>query len=82
MILLYLILVAQFRSFIDPAVILFAQPPGIIGVLITLVLTERPKVYVVDIMCPPQRQRSHIRSATDLLSELMQRKVVLRLRLC
>jgi len=38
-ILLYLILVAQFRSFIDPAIILLALPPGIIGVLMTLVLT-------------------------------------------
>jgi multidrug efflux pump subunit AcrB len=38
-ILLYLILVAQFRSFIDPAIILLALPPGITGVLITLVLT-------------------------------------------
>jgi multidrug efflux pump subunit AcrB len=38
-ILLYLILVAQFQSFIDPAIILLALPPGIIGVLVTLVLT-------------------------------------------
>jgi multidrug efflux pump subunit AcrB len=38
-ILLYLILVAQFRSFVDPAIILLALPPGIIGVLVTLVLT-------------------------------------------
>ena len=38
-ILLYLILVAQFRSFIDPAIILLALPPGISGVLLTLVLT-------------------------------------------
>jgi multidrug efflux pump subunit AcrB len=38
-ILLYLILVAQFRSFIDPLIILLALPPGIIGVLVTLVLT-------------------------------------------
>jgi multidrug efflux pump subunit AcrB len=39
LILLYLVLVAQFRSFIDPAIILLALPPGIIGVLVTLVLT-------------------------------------------
>jgi multidrug efflux pump subunit AcrB len=38
-VLLYLILVAQFRSFIDPAVILLALPPAISGVLLTLVLT-------------------------------------------
>ena len=38
-ILLYLILLAQFRSFIDPLIILLALPPGIIGVLVTLVLT-------------------------------------------
>ena len=38
-VLLYLILVAQFRSFIDPSIILLALPPGISGVLITLVLT-------------------------------------------
>lgn len=36
-VLLYLILVAQFRSFIDPFVILLALPPGISGVLIALV---------------------------------------------
>ena len=38
-VLLYLILVAQFRSFMDPFVILLALPPGICGVLVTLVLT-------------------------------------------
>ncbi|HEY7391384.1 MAG TPA: efflux RND transporter permease subunit, partial [Bryobacteraceae bacterium] len=38
-VLLYLILVAQFRSFIDPFIILLALPPGISGVLLTLVLT-------------------------------------------
>lgn len=38
-VLLYLILVAQFRSFVDPAVILLALPPGISGVLLMLVLT-------------------------------------------
>jgi multidrug efflux pump subunit AcrB len=38
-VLLYLILVAQFRSFADPAVILLALPPGISGVLIVLVVT-------------------------------------------
>src|SRR5215218_6882965 len=38
--LLYLILVAQFRSFVDPFVILLALPPGITGVLLTLWLTD------------------------------------------
>jgi multidrug efflux pump subunit AcrB len=35
-ILLYLILVAQFRSFIDPFIILIAVPPAITGVMLTL----------------------------------------------
>jgi multidrug efflux pump subunit AcrB len=38
-VLLYLILVAQFRSFIDPFIILIAVPPGLMGVLATLYLT-------------------------------------------
>ncbi len=38
-VLLYLILVAQFRSFADPAIILLALPPGISGVLLMLVWT-------------------------------------------
>jgi multidrug efflux pump subunit AcrB len=37
--LLYLILVAQFRSYIDPFIILLALPPGITGVLIALTTT-------------------------------------------
>jgi len=36
--LLYLILVAQFRSFMDPFIILLALPPGITGVIIALLL--------------------------------------------
>ena len=36
--LLYLILVAQFRSFTDPFIILLALPPGITGVIVTLLL--------------------------------------------
>jgi len=36
--LLYLILVAQFRSLLDPFIILLALPPGITGVLIALLL--------------------------------------------
>ncbi len=39
-VLLYLILVAQFRSFIDPFIILLALPPGITGVLIALTATN------------------------------------------
>lgn len=38
-VLLYLILVAQFRSVIDPFIILLALPPGLTGVLLTLWLT-------------------------------------------
>jgi multidrug efflux pump subunit AcrB len=38
-VLLYLILVAQFRSFVDPFIILIALPPGIAGVILTLLLT-------------------------------------------
>ena len=38
-VLLYLILVAQFRSFTDPFLILLALPPAISGVLIALVTT-------------------------------------------
>ncbi len=37
--LLYLILVAQFRSFLDPFIILLALPPGIVGVMLTLTTT-------------------------------------------
>jgi multidrug efflux pump subunit AcrB len=39
LVLLYLILVAQFRSFIDPVLILLAVPPGVTGVLVALYLT-------------------------------------------
>ncbi len=38
-VLLYLILVAQFKSFMDPLIILLAVPPGLTGVLLTLWLT-------------------------------------------
>ncbi|MDE3017276.1 MAG: efflux RND transporter permease subunit, partial [Pseudomonadota bacterium] len=37
--LVYLVLVAQFKSFIDPFIILLAVPPGLTGVLITLFIT-------------------------------------------
>jgi len=37
--LVYLILVAQFRSFVDPFLIMLAVPPGIIGVILILVIT-------------------------------------------
>jgi multidrug efflux pump subunit AcrB len=37
--LVYLILMAQFRSFIDPFIILMAIPPGLVGVALILVLT-------------------------------------------
>ncbi len=39
-VLLYLILVAQFRSFVDPFLILLAVPPGLMGVLFTLAGTD------------------------------------------
>lgn len=39
LVLLYLILVAQFRSVTDPMLILLAVPPGITGVLLALYLT-------------------------------------------
>jgi multidrug efflux pump subunit AcrB len=35
-VLVYLVLVAQFKSFLDPAIILLAVPPGLTGVLIML----------------------------------------------
>jgi multidrug efflux pump subunit AcrB len=37
--LVYLILVAQFSSFVDPFLIVLAVPTGLIGVILTLVLT-------------------------------------------
>jgi len=37
--LVYLILVAQFQSFLDPFIILFAIPPGLAGVLFILLFT-------------------------------------------
>lgn len=39
-VLVYLILMAQFASFIDPFIILMAIPPGLSGVLIILLLTQ------------------------------------------
>lgn len=38
-ILVYLVLVAQFRSFVDPFIIMFAVPMGLIGVLVMLFFT-------------------------------------------
>ena len=37
--LVYLILMAQFTSFIDPLIILMAIPPGLLGVVVILILT-------------------------------------------
>jgi multidrug efflux pump subunit AcrB len=48
-ILVYLILVAQFRSFKDPFLILLAVPPGLTGVLLILYLTGTP-VNVMSLM--------------------------------
>lgn len=39
LVLLYLVLVAQFRSFTEPFLILLAVPPGLAGVLLTLYFT-------------------------------------------
>jgi multidrug efflux pump subunit AcrB len=39
-VLVYLILMAQFASFIDPLIILLAVPPGIMGVIAILLLTH------------------------------------------
>ncbi|HKD77879.1 MAG TPA: efflux RND transporter permease subunit, partial [Ktedonobacterales bacterium] len=39
-VLVYLILMAQFASFIDPLIILLAVPPGIAGVIIFLLVTH------------------------------------------
>jgi hydrophobic/amphiphilic exporter-1 (mainly G- bacteria), HAE1 family len=38
-VLLYLVMVAQFRSFLDPFIIMFAVPMGLIGVIWTLLAT-------------------------------------------
>jgi len=38
--LLYLVMVAQFRSFLDPFIIMFAVPMGMIGVVAALLLTN------------------------------------------
>ncbi len=37
--LVYLLLVAQFRSFVDPFIVMFSVPPGLIGVALILWLT-------------------------------------------
>jgi multidrug efflux pump subunit AcrB len=39
LVLVYLVLVAQFRSFVDPFLILLAVPPGVAGVLLILTTT-------------------------------------------
>jgi hydrophobic/amphiphilic exporter-1 (mainly G- bacteria), HAE1 family len=39
LLLLYLVMVAQFRSFLDPLIIMFAVPMGLIGVIAILVAT-------------------------------------------
>jgi multidrug efflux pump subunit AcrB len=38
-VLIYLVLMAQFASFTDPFVILLAVPPGVAGVVLTLLVT-------------------------------------------
>jgi len=49
LLLLYLVLVAQFRSFVDPFIILLALPPGITGVLVILAIT-RTTLNVMSLM--------------------------------
>jgi multidrug efflux pump subunit AcrB len=39
-VLIYLIMVAQFRSFLDPFIVMFAVPLGLIGVLVMLSVTD------------------------------------------
>jgi multidrug efflux pump subunit AcrB len=47
--LLYLILVAQFRSFMDPFIILLALPPGITGVIVGIAaMGNDPERHVAD----------------------------------
>jgi multidrug efflux pump subunit AcrB len=48
-VLVYLILVAQFKSFLDPFLILLAVPPGLTGVLLILYLTNTP-ISVMSLM--------------------------------
>jgi len=48
-VLLYLILVAQFRSFLDPFIIMLALPPGIAGVIFALLLS-RTTLNVMSLM--------------------------------
>jgi HAE1 family hydrophobic/amphiphilic exporter-1 len=48
-ILVYLILVAQFRSFLDPFLILLAVPPGLTGVLLILYMSGTP-ISVMSLM--------------------------------
>ena len=48
-VLVYLILVAQFRSFLDPVLILLAVPPGLTGVLLILYMTGTP-ISVMSLM--------------------------------
>jgi hydrophobic/amphiphilic exporter-1 (mainly G- bacteria), HAE1 family len=48
-VLVYLILVAQFASFLDPFIILLAIPPGLAGVIVTMLLT-RTTLNVMSLM--------------------------------
>ena len=49
MLLVYLILMAQFASFLDPFIILMAIPPGLVGVVLILLLTgQHAEHHVAD----------------------------------
>jgi len=56
---LHLILVAQFRSFVDPLIILLAFPPGVIGVLVTL-WSAGTTLNVMSLMGRDVGWRSHL----------------------
>lgn len=40
-VLVYLVMVAQFRSFVDPFIVMFAVPLGLVGVLVALYATQQ-----------------------------------------
>ena len=55
-VLLFLILVAQFQSFLDPFIILIAVPPGLTGVIVMLWLTNT--TLNVTVLVPTEKSTS------------------------